>query len=251
MILAILQARVTSQRLPQKVLLPILGQPLLALQIDRIRKAKKIDRLILATSEDPTDDPLEQLAKESRVDVFRGNLNDVLDRFYKAACTLSPKIVVRLTGDCPLADPQVIDGVIDFFLKGNYDYASNTVEPTFPDGLDVEVFKFEVLQESWKGASLKSQREHVTPYIYAHPEKYKLGHFKNSKDLSSLRWTVDEPQDFEFIKKIYEGLYEKNRDFGMNDVLEYLEKNPSLRDLNKGFKRNEGFEKSLREDQKK
>ena len=249
-ILAILQARFTSSRLPGKVLKPIIGRPMLALQIERVLQAKKIDQLIIATSTDPSDDGLETLGREINAPCYRGSLNDVLDRFYQAAQTFKPVHIVRITGDCPLIDPEVIDHVIAFYLNGDYDYASNSVEPTFPDGLDVEIFRFAVLEGAWKEATLPSQREHVTPFIHQQPDRYRIGHYKHTEDLSHLRWTVDEPEDYDLINKIYEELYTVKPNFRMVDILKLLQQKPELLTINKQFERNEGFMKSLREDRR-
>jgi len=148
MILAILQARTSSSRLPGKVLKPILGKPMLLLQIERVRRARKIDKLVVATSNDPSDDGIEALCKQHGIDCFRGSLNDVLDRFYRAALTYNPEHIVRLTGDCPLIDPELVDSIIDMHLEGNYDYTSNAIQMTFPDGLDVEILTIKVLKEA-------------------------------------------------------------------------------------------------------
>lgn len=249
-VLAILQARVSSSRLPGKVLKQIMGRPMLALQIERVLQAKEIDQLIIATSNDSLDDGLETLCREINVPCFRGSLNDVLDRFYRAAKPWQPQHIVRLTGDCPLIDPDIIDAVIKFYLDGNYEYASNAIQPTFPDGLDVEVFRFSALEEAWKEAALKSQREHVTPFIHQQPNRYRIGHYKNTEDLSHLRWTVDESQDFDLITRIYESLYPVKPAFRMSDVLALIKHRPEWSDINKQFGRNEGFIKSLQEDKK-
>src|SRR4030065_1665440 len=248
MVLAILQARVSSTRLPGKVLKPILGQPIILRQFERIKRAKKINHFLVATSIDQTDDQLADLCAENGIPCFRGNLEDVLDRFYQAAKPFSPEHVVRLTGDCPLADPQLIDEVISFYRQGDFDYVSNTVEPTYPDGLDVEVFKFECLKQAWEEADLPSQREHVTPFIHQQPAQFKIGCFKNCVDLSFLRWTVDEPLDFELVTKIYEALYPLNSGFTTDDILAFLDDHPELKTLNTHFQRNEGLLKSLMED---
>ena len=248
MVLAILQARVSSTRLPGKVLKPILGQPMILRQFERIKRAKKINHFLVATSIDQTDDQLADLCAENGIPCFRGNLEDVLDRFYQAAKPFSPEHVVRLTGDCPLADPQLIDEVISFYRQGDFDYVSNTVEPTYPDGLDVEVFKFDCLKQAWEEARLPSQREHVTPFIHQQPAKFKIGCFKNSVDLSFLRWTVDEPLDFELVTKIYEALYLRNPGFTTKDILAFLDEYPDLKFINTHFQRNEGLLKSFRED---
>lgn len=248
MILAILQARVSSTRLPGKVLKIILGKPMLSLEIERIRRCRRIEQLLVATSRDTSDNGIESLCKNIQMSCFRGSLDDVLDRFYKAAMLYKPDHIVRLTGDCPLIDPQIIDDVIDFYINGNYDYASNTVEPTFPDGLDVEVFKFLALETAWKEAFLPSHREHVTPFIHQNPKRFKIGHYKSKINLSHLRWTVDEPEDFELVRQIYEAIYPYNSAFTTQDILDLLRKNPSLIQINNHIARNEGLKKSLKAD---
>jgi len=248
MIVAILQVRVSSSRLPNKVLKPILGKPMLTLQLERVQRSTMLDQLVVATSLDDSDDNLESLCKEFDIPCFRGSLEDVLDRFYQAAVQYQPEHVVRLTGDCPLADPVVIDQVVEFYLQENFDYASNTLEPTFPDGLDVEVFRFSVLEQAWQEAELPSQREHVTPFIHTQPDRFRLGSFKGDVDLSTLRWTVDELEDFELVCRIYEELYPNTPNFTTDDVLELLKRRPELQTINIHFTRNEGFQKSLLKD---
>jgi spore coat polysaccharide biosynthesis protein SpsF len=248
--IAILQARMSSSRLPGKVLFPIIGKPMLLRQIERIKRSKLIDYLIVATSTHSSDDEIYDICENEGIYCFRGDLNDVLDRFYHAAKTYSshPDHIIRLTGDCPLIAPEIVDRTIQFYLDGDYDYVSNCLEPTFPDGLDVEVFKFHCLEQAWKEAKLPSQREHVTPFIYQHPDRYKIGCYKNSNDLSYYRWTVDEKDDYELVKKIYEELYPSNPEFKMNDILELFERKPELRNYNSMYERNEGYKKSLLKD---
>lgn len=248
MILAVLQARVSSTRLPGKVLKPILGQPMIMRQIERVMRSRLIDRLVVATSKERTDDALEQACAMHDVNCFRGSLDDVLERFYQASATYNPEYVVRLTGDCPLADPEIIDLVITHCREGGYDYVSSALEPTFPDGLDAEVFRFTALMTAWREASLPSQREHVTPFIYQNPERFRIGSIKGSEDLSHLRWTVDEPADFDLITRIYETLYPVNSDFTTSDILGLLQQQPALSSLNTRFERNEGYKKSLEKD---
>lgn len=248
MILAILQARVSSTRLPGKVLKPILGRPMLVRQLERVKRSKLIDKLIVATSTDLSDSPIFDLCNKDEVACFRGNLDDVLDRFFNAAKPYKPDNILRLTGDCPLADPVLIDEVISYHLNGGYDYSSNTLEPTFPDGLDIEVFKYKCLEQAWKEAVLPSQREHVTPFIYQHPDRFKIGNFKNMLDLSGLRWTVDEPADFELISLIYNSLYTKNPKFTTSDILAFLDSHPDLKAMNTHHERNEGVKKSFDKD---
>lgn len=247
-ILAILQARVSSSRLPGKVMKPILGQPMLARQIERLARCRGFERLIVATSEDASDDAIERLCRQLGIACYRGSLADVLDRIYQAALPDAPDHVVRLTGDCPLADPALIDALIDFHLAQGYDYSSNCHIPSLPDGLDAEVMRFFALEAAWREARLPSEREHVTPFIRKHAERFRIGLWRNPVDLSQLRWTVDEAEDFEFVSRVYAALYPSNPAFGMQDVLDLLARQPELAAINQGLRRNAGFEKSLEQD---
>jgi len=248
MILGILQARASSRRLPGKVLKPILGRPMLERQIERLRRARRMDKLVVATSTDASDNPVAALCRALAVDCFRGSLDDVLDRFYQAARPHAPRAVVRLTGDCPLADPGVIDELIDRHVAGDFDYTSNTIERSYPDGLDAEVMELRCLEAAWREAALPSEREHVTPFIYHHPERFRLGRLVQSPDLSRLRWVVDEPEDFAFISAIYEALYLEKPAFGTADVLALLERRPDIAGLMGHAATNEGYQRSLSAD---
>ena len=245
MILAVLQARVSSTRLPGKVLEPILGLPMLFRQLERVRRARRIDRLIVATSTRADDAAIASLCDMALVPCFRGALNDVLDRFYEAARSWSPSHVVRLTGDCPLADWTLIDRTINFCLEARFDYASNALRPTWPDGLDVEVIRFSVLERAWREAMLPSEREHVTPFIHHRPETFVVGSLEQAMDFSALRWTVDEPDDLTFVRKVYQELYPRDPAFTTQDVLALMERNPELKELNRARRRNEGLQPSL------
>lgn len=248
MILGVLQARFSSTRLPGKVLRPILGKPMLERQIERILRVKSLDKLIVATSVNTEDDGIAQLCSDMGVGCYRGSLDDVLDRFYQGAKEWSPKHVIRMTGDCPLTDFKVIDQLIEFHCKGGYDYTSNALEPTYPDGLDVEAMGFSALETAWKNANMQSSREHVTLYLYQNPQLFKIGIMKNTIDLSHLRWTVDELQDFQLVEKIYESLYPQNPQFTTEDILQYMDEQLELKNQNTRFIRNEGLEKSLQKD---
>lgn len=232
----------SSRRLPGKVLKPILGKPMILHQIDRIQRAGLIDKLVLVTSTDGSDDELATVCQDYGVSVFRGDLEDVLDRFYQAAIGANADHIVRLTGDCPLADPAVIDQVIQFHLDGHFDYTSNAHPPTMPDGLDVEIFRFQELENAWHATNDEYDREHVTPWIYNRAE-CSLGNFENDPDLSALRWTVDEPEDFDFVTKVYEAIYPRNNNFLMKDILCFVNKNPTVTELNQHFIRNAGSNK--------
>lgn len=248
-VLAILQARVSSLRLPKKVLAPILGKPMLARQIERVKRSETIDRLIVATSDDPSDDSLVGLCAEMGISCHRGSLNDVLERFSGAYKSFGPaETIVRLTGDCPLADPEVIDRVIQEHLASDADYTTNGIECTWPDGLDVEVMRGEVLTTAASEAVLPSEREHVTPFIYKNPERFQIAYVKNGENLSHLRWTVDEPADLAFVTEVYAALYSEKPAFGTADILALLERRPELASINGSFERNEGYAKSLQLD---
>jgi len=245
---AILQARAGSSRLPGKVLKPLLGRPMLARQIERVRRSARLDELVVATSTDASDDAIEALCEEEGVACFRGSLDDVLDRFHAAALRHGADRVVRLTGDCPLADAGLIDAVVEHLERGGYDFVSNAIEPTFPDGLDAAVFRMQLLEDAWNEATLPSEREHVTLFMRRQPERYRIGSFKGEVDRSNLRWTVDEPSDFEFVVAVYSRLYPSNPAFGSEDVLDLLEREPGLLQVNGGIERNEGLRRSLARD---
>ena len=247
-IAAIIQARMGSTRLPNKVLIKIEGKPMLWHQINRIKQSKYSPEIIIATSNLDQDKPILKLAEESNVKFFAGIHEDVLDRFYKASLNYEIDIIVRITADCPLLDPEVFDKVLTTFLKGDYDYVSNVRPATYPDGLDVEVLSFKILEKVWKKTRLASEREHVTGYIGTHLEQIKYTNVENENNLSEYRWTVDEKEDLDFVKKVYNHLYPKKKIFLMRDILDLLNEKPELQEINKGFVRNEGYLKSLQND---
>lgn len=244
----ILQARMASSRLPGKTMLPIWeGKGALELMLERVQPATTIDRLIVATTDTSADDPLEALCARLGVFCFRGAEDDVLDRYFQAARAMEDvTAIVRLTADCPLHDAGVVDEVVETFLRGNFDYVSNTLECTYPDGLDTEVFSFDALERAWHEARLPSQREHVTPYIRSNREQFRLHNVRCATDLSALRWTLDEPLDLEFLRAVYRHFGAIS--FGMRDVLRLLERQPHLSKINEEISRNEGYAKLLHED---
>jgi spore coat polysaccharide biosynthesis protein SpsF len=245
MILGIVQARMASTRLPGKVLLPIVGAPMLARQIERVRRARNFDGLIVATTTGNEDDPIAALAADLSVECYRGSADDVLDRYVRAAEPHSPSHVVRLTADCPLADWRLIDRAIEFAIEGGFDYASNTLRPTWPDGLDIEVMTFAALETAWREATSRVEREHLTQFIVKRPERFSLGSLEGDIDLSALRWTVDEPRDYDFLGRVYEALYPANPAFTTEDVLQLLRQRPELMGINSGIERNEGLRRSI------
>lgn len=246
-IVAMIQARMGSRRLPGKMSLPLGDSTVLEQVLDRVSRSEKLDEVVLVTTIDKSDLPLVRLCSQKNIRVFCGSENDVLDRYYQAAKIIKPDHVVRITGDCPLMDPDVIDCVIKRHLESNADYTSNVLKESYPDGLDVEIFSFAALKKSWEEAELKSDREHVTLYIRNNPESFKLLSVENETDLSSLRWTLDEEADYLFITKIY-NLLDKSDSYGMGSVLNIICSNPSLGEINNNITRNEGLMKSLKED---
>ena|SRR3990167_3778446 len=246
-VLAILQARMSSSRLPGKVMKPLLGKPMIWHQWQRIQRAKHINQLVLATSIDESDNLLADFFLDQGIDVFRGSLNDVLSRYYHCALQYRPEHIVRLTADCPVADPTLIDEIILTHLNEKNDYTS-TDGLTHPLGLSAEICRFEVLESAYQQALLNSEREHVTLYIYQNSHQFKVKKIKNEINLSRFRWTVDHPEDFELITRIYEALYPQNINFETKDILNLLEKNPDWVLLNAHIPANEGLEKSLKRD---
>lgn len=252
MVVAIIQARMGSTRLPGKIMKDIEGEPMLWRVIERVKAAKNIQDIIIATTENEADRQVIEFAQKRGVNVFAGSESDVLDRYLQAARFFgNPEVVVRITSDCPLIDPEILDRTIEFFLKNDFDYASTgRIQSTFPDGLDTEVFKFSALERAWQEAKLPSEREHVTPYIWKNPRLFKTGELKNEKDLSHLRWTVDEERDLDFVRTVFKNLYHSDRIFHFQDVLDFLKNNPELAAKNRDIIRDAGYFKSLKEDQK-
>jgi spore coat polysaccharide biosynthesis protein SpsF len=226
--LGVLQARMASTRLPGKVLAPIVGTPMIGLQIERLRRAALLDGLVVATSTDASDDALVDYLATLDVPVVRGPLDDVLARFGMVIDEFEPDTVVRLTADCPLASPAVVDKVITAYQDRGLDYVSNTMAPTYPDGLDVEVVRAPVL--TWGAANFTDppEREHVTLGVYRRPDQFRIGNVEHTEDLSKWRWTVDTPDDLDFVRAVYERLYADNSAFELEDVLALVRTEPAL-----------------------
>jgi spore coat polysaccharide biosynthesis protein SpsF len=223
MIVAVLQARMTSTRLPGKVLKPLFGRPMIGRQLDRIRRSKRLDHIVVATSDQLSDDPIVEFCQTENVPCFRGSLTDVLHRMYHSAQIFGrPKHIARLTADCPLADWSIIDACVDLHLALDTDYTSNAVVRSFPDGLDVELMKADSLQIACRDAVSPHEREHVTPFIYNHPEKFKIQALVQEPNLEALRWTVDTPADFDFVESIYGEQIVRGVEFRQQDILDFL-----------------------------
>ncbi len=246
-VLVVIQARLGSTRLPGKTLVDIAGRPMLAWVVERAAAIPGVDGIVLATTNRPGDDRLADFAREGKLSCVRGSEEDVLDRFHLALSEHPADIVVRVTPDCPLLDSEVAGRVLSEFrrLEGRVDYVSNVHPPTFPDGLDTEVFSRAVLAAAWREARLPSDREHVTTFVWRQPERFCLANVTSGQDLSAERWTVDTAADLEFVQAVYAALGRGIRPFGMDDVLRLLAAQPGLRRLNAGQRRNEGLDRSL------
>ena len=247
-IVALLQARTDSTRLPRKVLKNLLGKPMIIQELIRVNRSNLIDKLVLVTSDEPSDDELAKVVSNSEFLVYRGSKDNVLERFYKCAEELkldSNDIIVRLTGDCPIHDATIIDELINAFLEVDLDYMANCVDPIYPDGLDAEVFTYDVLKKAYSNSNKLSEKEHVTPYI-RDSGLFKIADLQVESIHPEWRLTVDEPTDFTVIEKIYNHF--GSNDFSFDDVVLYIENNPNITEINSTINRNEGYEKSLQKD---
>lgn len=246
-VIAITQARTGSSRLPGKILLTIDRHSLLELHINRVKRAKRIAKLVVATTVAQEDEAIVSLSTQLGISCSRGSIEDVLDRFYQTAKTEKPDYIIRLTSDCPLIDPELIDKVIARAIDLNLDYCSNTLDPTYPDGQDVEVVKFSALENAWKNATLSSEREHVTPYIWKNSSfkggnLFSSGNFDEGFNFGHLRMTIDEQADFDLIKKLIEA---KGVNCSWLEYAKYLNDQEELKAINQNIGRNEGYQKSL------
>lgn len=246
-VVAIIQARMSSSRLPGKVLLPLAGKPVIEHVVSRVRQCKNINQIVLATSTESDDSVLEAWCLLYGVDCFRGSLNDVLDRYYNAAKHYKADAVVRITADCPAVDPSIIDEVIEGFMIGNYDAYSLGGE--FPDGLDCQVFAFSALERAWHEASLASEREHVGPYIENNKrDQFKVGSLIKFEGCAHHRWTLDEASDYEFLSLVFQRLNGAEKIFNAAQILALMSREPSLMLINNNIIRNEGLVHSLGQD---
>ena len=236
-ILVVVQARMASSRLPGKVMLPLLGKSLLARMTERLQMIKRKAEIVIATSINPEDDIIEQEALNINIPCFRGSLNNLLERHYLAAIKYKADIVLKIPSDCPLIDPRIIDQVLSFFFKneGKYDYVSNLHPATWPDGNDVEIMTMACLEKTYQEASRPLELEHTTPYIWENPDQFRIGNvsWANGKDYSmSHRFTIDYPEDYEFIKQVYKRLYYKKGCFSCDDIINLLIHEPELQGIN-------------------
>jgi spore coat polysaccharide biosynthesis protein SpsF len=239
-ILTLIQARTGSTRLPGKILLPLASEPLLIRMVERVKRSKLCGTVMVATTTDTADNEVESLCHSAAIPCFRGHPSNLLDRHYMAAKEFGADLVLKIPSDCPLIDPAIIDRGIRFFIDhpGKFDYVSNLHPATWPDGNDVEIMSFLALEKAWKEATRDLEKEHTTPYLWENPDTFRIGNFawETGKDYSmSHRWTIDYPEDYQFIKQVYAELYNGNPCFGLNDILDLLEKRPDIFDLNSRY----------------
>ena len=249
MIGCIIQARTGSTRLPGKIMMPIdQNDTVLSFGIKQVKSCKKIDELVIATTDLPEDDIIVDYMNKLNIKYFRGSSKDVLDRYYQCAKEYSVSTIVRIPSDKPLIDPEIVDNVVSMFMNSSYDYITNFLpNPTFPSGTEVEVFSINALKKAWEKAKIPSEKEHVTPYFTNHEDEFKITHIENSENLSHLRWAVDRIEDLKLVREIVSKI--KKRPILMKDILELFTREPELIKINKNVNREEGSLKSLKEDQ--
>lgn len=239
-IITIVQARTGSSRLPKKVIMPLAGKPLILRMLERVRKSGLAGDIVLAVTQDSTDDTLANIGEKGGYKIYRGSTSDLLDRHYKAGLHYGAEAIVKIPSDCPLIDPDIITRVISKFIsdKERYDYVSNLHPATYPDGNDVEIIRMEALEIAWNKAIKNFEREHTTPYLWENPELFKIGNveWETGLDYSMThRWTIDYPEDYLFIKEIYDSLYNSNHYFGLNDILNHIKTHPGIKEINQKY----------------
>ena len=237
-VITIVQARMSSSRLPGKVMKSIIDQPILKLQLERMSFSKRCGQIVVATSLNQSDDIIEKFCLENQIEVFRGDENDLLDRHYQCARKYEAEIVAKIPSDCPLIDARIMDKVFEFFFDHNYDFVSNLHPATYPDGNDVEIFTIEALEKANKGAKKSLEREHTTPYFWENPQLFSIGNVSWERHLDysmSHRFTLDYIEDFHFIARVYEELYHKNKNFSLDEILNLLENKPDIYLINSGY----------------
>lgn len=239
-LVVVIQTRCGSTRFPKKVLLPLLGKPLFVRMVERVRRATLVHRIVVATTWLPEDDVIEKICEQEGLDLFRGHPTDLLDRHYRAALQFQATDVAKIPSDCPLIDPAVIDRVLRAYLdhRGSFDYVSNLHPPTYPDGNDVEVMSLRALETAWREARRDYEREHTTPFLWDQPERFRIGNvlWETGFDYSAThRWTLDYEEDYLLIRAIFEALYPHHPEFGLEEILELLERRPELRSLNRQY----------------
>jgi len=251
-IIILIQARAGSTRLPAKVLKKIMGREVLLHMYERVAKTNYAEKFVIITSSKNENDQIVDLCGKTDIACYRGSEGDLLDRHYQAAVEFRADAVVKIPSDCPLIDPAIIDRVLKYYLDNNekYDYVSNLHPATYPDGNDVEIMSFKALETAWKEAKKDYERQHTTPFIWENPDRFRIGNvlWETSLDYSTThRWTLDYEEDFEFIKTVFESLYHKQPDFGIQDILDLLEENPHISKINSRYVGKYWYENHLNE----
>ena len=238
MMVATIEARTGSSRLPGKVLMPVLGMPALARLVERLKRARRVDAIVLATTVNPEDDALEELGRSLGIGVYRGSEEDVLDRVLQAAACAGAGDIVEITGDCTLLCPEILDQAVEIYLRGDVDVVSNTWEPSYPQGIDAQVFRYASLADAARRTSEPAHREHVSLYFYEHPELYRIHRFQAPAEFRApeLRFQLDYPEDLAFIRSVYGELYPVNPEFSLQDIFALLCRKPELKDINSACK---------------
>ena len=247
-VIAVVQVRMGSTRLPNKALVEIIGRPMLWHIANRLKFAERIDRVVISTSDEPRDDPIREFAERNDIPCFAGSELDLIDRIYRTALKFEAEALVRITGDCPLVEPMIVDKLVFEYLNDfkNIDYVSNTLPPTYPHGLDAEIYPTSTLKRLWDEIENPFYREWFPVYLWDHKDEFRIINITHQKDLSNLRWTVDYEEDLAFVREVYKRLYLDGRIFTMVDLLDLLQTEPSLTALNaKHTKRNEGLDIAL------
>lgn len=245
-VLAIVQARMESRRLPGKVLMELAGQPVIHHVVSRVLRSQSVSDLVVATTTRPADDAIENWCRNNSIKIFRGSERDVLDRFFRAASSFSAKKILRITADCPALDSEIIAEVVQLAESKDWDYFG--VGGAFPNGIDCTVIDRNALTIAWNEATLDSDREHVGPFIERHPDRFRIGAYKPFRQHFQYRWTLDEPADFQLLTHLFDQLGAKGSYFGAWEIIEFLDSNPEIFELNQHIERNEGYKKSVRED---
>ena len=239
-IVTIIQARTGSTRLPNKVLRPLAGKPLLARMVERVTAAELVGRVVVATTREEADDPLVDLCRNEGITCYRGDTNDLLDRHYQVGMLYEAATAIKIPSDCPLIDPRIIDRVIAHYLAnpGDYDFVSNLHPATYPDGNDVEIMSMPALETAWREARRPLEREHTTPFLWENPDQFRIGNvtWETGLDYSmSHRWTIDYEADYQFIAAVYDALYSSDRHFTLEDILAFLAAHPEVEAINNHF----------------
>ncbi len=235
MVAAIIQARNGSTRLPGKVMMTLAGRRVIEHVVERVQAAGRIRAIVVATTNEEADTTMAEFLSHRGIEVFRGSTHDVLDRYYQTALSRGFKHIVRITADCPLIDPKIIDQVVQEYQKKKVDYCANVLERTFPDGLDVEVFSFEALTRAWQQTQYPAEREHVTLYIRRHPEFFSLANVALNPSLGKERWTLDYPEDFDLIERVLQETSRNGHIASFREILQCLDDHPAWRELNERF----------------